>query len=129
MQQKPLLKLGIPKGSLEEATINLFERAGWKIRRHARNYFPEINDPEISVSICRVQEIGGYIQDGIMDLGIAGQDWLVERGFTNNVLELSKLVYSKVSTRPCRWVLAVANSQPYQKPEDLAGKRIATELI
>ena len=129
MAKNPILKLGIPKGSLEETTINLFERAGWKIRRHSRNYFPEINDPEISVSICRVQEIGGYVQDGIMDVGIAGQDWLVERGVSDKVTCLSRLVYAKVSMKPSRWVLAVAGDSPYFKPEDLQGKRIATELI
>ncbi len=129
MQNTPLVKLGIPKGSLEEATIGLFERAGWKISRHSRNYFPEINDEEISVSICRVQEIGGYIKDGIMDVGIAAQDWLIERGVSDSVTELARLVYSKVSLRPSRWVLAVAANSPYEKPEDLQGKRIATELI
>ena len=126
MSEHPLIKLGIPKGSLEETTINLFERAGWKISRHARNYFPDINDPEISVSICRVQEIGSYVHDGIMDVGITGQDWLVERGLAGQVQELSRLVYSKVSMRPCRWVLAVANESPYQTVEDLRHKRIAT---
>ncbi|MBQ9537079.1 MAG: ATP phosphoribosyltransferase [Desulfovibrionaceae bacterium] len=129
MHPHPLLKLGIPKGSLEETTINLFERAGWKIRRHSRNYFPEINDPEIAVSICRVQEIGEYVHDGIMDVGITGQDWLVERGLAGKVQEIARLVYSKVSMRPCRWVLAVANDSPYERPADLAGKRIATELV
>ncbi|MBQ7586068.1 MAG: ATP phosphoribosyltransferase [Desulfovibrionaceae bacterium] len=129
MSEHPLIKLGIPKGSLEETTINLFERAGWKISRHARNYFPDINDPEISVSICRVQEIGSYVHDGIMDVGITGQDWLVERGLAGQVQELSRLVYSKVSMRPCRWVLAVANESPYKTVEDLRHKRIATELV
>ena len=129
MAEHPLIKLGIPKGSLEEATINLFDRAGWKIRRHARNYFPDINDPEIAVSIARVQEIGSYVHDNIMDAGITGQDWLVERDLAGKVHEVSRLVYSKVSTRPSRWVLAVANDSPYEKPEDLKGKRVATELI
>ena len=129
MQKLPLLKLGIPKGSLEEATIRLFESAGWKIARHSRNYFPEINDEEITVSICRVQEIGSYVKDGIMDVGIAAEDWLIERGVHDSVTQLAKLVYSKVSLRPSRWVLAVAGNSPYEKPEDLRGKRIATELI
>ncbi|MBO4314092.1 MAG: ATP phosphoribosyltransferase [Desulfovibrio sp.] len=126
---KPIIKLGIPKGSLEESTIDLFERAGWKIRRHTRNYFPDINDPEIAVSICRVQEIGSYIEDGIIDAGLTGLDWLIERDVKGKLHEVSKLVYSKSSNRPCRWVLAVAGDSPYRRPEDLKGKRIATELV
>ena len=103
-----IIKLGVPKGSLEEATINLFERAGWKIRKHTRNYFPDINDPEITASLCRVQEIGGYIAAGILDVGIVGLDWLHECGHDKDVEIISKLTYSKTSNRPCRWVLAVA---------------------
>ncbi len=125
---QPILKLGIPKGSLEDATINLFERAGWKIRKHHRNYFPEINDPEINASLCRVQEIGNYVVDGVLDAGLAGLDWLMETGAYDQLVKVSDLVYSKTSNRPARWVLAVAGDSPYQKPEDLAGKRIATEL-
>ncbi len=125
---QPILKLGIPKGSLEDATINLFERAGWKIRKHHRNYFPDINDPEINASLCRVQEIGNYVVDGILDAGLAGLDWLKETGAYDKLVKISDLVYSKTSNRPARWVLAVAGDSPYYKPEDLAGKRIATEL-
>lgn len=123
-----IIKLGVPKGSLEEATINLFERAGWKIRKHTRNYFPDINDPEITASLCRVQEIGGYIEAGVLDVGITGLDWLFERGHGDRVERIADLVYSKTSSRPCRWVLAVAGDSPYVNAEDLAGKRIATEL-
>lgn len=122
------LKLGLPKGSLEEATIKLFERAGWKISKMNRNYFPAINDPELSVSLCRVQEMGGYVAKGILDAGITGQDWLDESQQTGNVIKLSELIYSKASNRPSRWVLAVAGNSPYQTPQDLAGCRIATEL-
>lgn len=122
------LKLGLPKGSLEEATISLFDRAGWKINRHSRNYFPEINDPQICLSLCRAQELGGYVARGVLDAGITGLDWLAEGGHTDQVVRLAELVYSKNSTRPCRWVLAVAGDSPYKKPEDLAGRRIATEL-
>lgn len=122
------LKLGLPKGSLESATLELFEKAGWKIRPHSRNYFPEINDPDIAVSLCRVQEIGDYVARGILDAGIAGLDWLNESGALERVERLSDLVYSKNSNRPCRWVLAVAGDSSYLRPEDLAGKRIATEL-
>lgn len=126
MQNK--LKLGLPKGSLEEATISLFARAGWKIHKMSRNYFPAINDPEISVSLCRVQEMGDYVAKGILDAGITGLDWLEEGQNQNDVEVLTELVYSKSSTRPCRWVLAVAGDSPFHKPEDLKGKRIATEL-
>lgn len=122
------LKLGLPKGSLEEATLKLFSQAGWKIRKHERNYFPEINDPEMSVSLCRVQEIGDYVARGILDAGITGLDWLNEGDHGANVTRLADLVYSKSSFRPCRWVLAVAGDSPYENPRDLAGKRIATEL-
>lgn len=122
------LKLGLPKGSLEEATIKLFDRAGWKISKMSRNYFPAINDPELSVSLCRVQEMGGYVARGVLDAGITGQDWLDESCQTENVIKLSELVYAKSSNRPSRWVLAVGGNSPYQKPEDLAGCRIATEL-
>src|SRR5574344_1238451 len=125
---KPFLKLGVPKGSLEDSTISLFERAGWKIRKHTRNYFPDINDPEITASLCRVQEIGGYIEAGVLDVGITGLDWLTERNHEDKVVRVSDLVYSKTSNRPCRWVLAVAGDSPYQSAADLAGKRIATEL-
>ena len=125
---QPIIKLGVPKGSLEDATINLFERAGWKIRKHHRNYFPDINDPEITASLCRVQEIGRYVMDGVLDVGLTGKDWLQETGVSDKVVKVADLVYSKSSNRPARWVLAVAGASPYQKPEDLAGKRIATEL-
>ncbi len=122
------LKLGVPKGSLEDATINLFERAGWRIRKHHRNYFPDINDPEITASLCRTQEIGRYVMDGVLDVGLAGLDWLIETNTMDHIVKISDLVYSKSSNRPARWVLAVAGDSPYYKPEDLAGKRIATEL-
>ncbi len=125
---QPLLKLGVPKGSLEEATINLFDRAGWKIRKAHRNYFPDINDPEITASLCRVQEIGRYVVDGILDVGLAGLDWLKETDCLDHVVRVSDLVYSKSSNRPARWVLAVAGDSPYYTAQDLAGKRIATEI-
>lgn len=122
------LKLGLPKGSLEDATIKLFERAGWKISRLSRNYFPAINDPEITVSLCRVQEMGGYVAKGILDAGITGMDWLEEGQHTADVIQLAQLVYSKASNRPSRWVLAVAGDSPYHTAADLAGRRVATEL-
>ena len=130
------LKLGIPKGSLEEATISLFEKAGWKIHKHVRNYFPDINDREITARLCRVQEIPEYIQNGILDLALTGKDWLEERQVQygpkegdSPVVVISDLVYSKVSNRKARWVLAVAGDSDFEKAEDLAGKRVSTELL
>lgn len=127
------LKLGIPKGSLEDSTISLFDRAGWKIHKHVRNYFPDIDDPDITARLCRVQEIPHYIEDGILDLALTGKDWIEEMGVDMSgedakVVHLADLIYSKVSNRPARWVLAVAGDSPYQKPQDLQGKRISTEL-
>ncbi len=123
----PIVKLGIPKGSLEDATVELFARAGWKIRRSNRNYFPAIDDREITTRLCKVQEIPLYIQDGILDIGLTGRDWLLEKDA--DVQIICDLIYSKVSKKPARWVLAVKNDSPYQKPEDLEGKAIATELM
>lgn len=122
-----LLKLGIPKGSLQEATIRLFEKSGWKIHEHHRNYFPEINDPDMRCSMCRAQEMSRYVEDGTLDCGLTGKDWILEN--ESDVVVVSDLIYSKVSTRPARWVLAVAGDSPYTRPEDLAGKKIATELV
>lgn len=123
-----ILKLGLPKGSLEEATIALFDKAGWKISRNSRNYFPEINDSTLEISLCRVQEIGDYVARGILDAGIAGLDWLQESGAIDKVVRVADLVYAKSSIRPSRWVLAVQGGKGIEKPEDLEGKRIATEL-
>ena len=121
-----VLKLGIPKGSLQEATIRLFARAGWKIKPHHRNYFPEVNDPELQCSLCRAQEMSRYVENGTFDAGLTGKDWILEN--ESDVVVVSDLIYSKVSNRPARWVLAVAGNSPYKRPEDLAGKKIATEL-
>lgn len=123
----PQLKLGIPKGSLEESTLALFAKSGWKISTRDRNYFPEVNDPELTVSICRPQEMPRYIFDGVMDAGLTGKDWIQENDVDVHVV--TDLIYSKVSNRPARWVLAVAGDSPYQKAEDLQGKRIATEIM
>jgi len=121
-----ILKLGIPKGSLQEATMRLFARAGWKIKPHHRNYFPEVNDPELQCSLCRAQEMSRYVESGTLDAGLTGKDWILEN--ESDVVVVSDLIYSKVSNRPARWVLAVAGDSPYKRPEDLAGKKIATEL-
>jgi ATP phosphoribosyltransferase len=122
-----LLKLGIPKGSLQEATINLFTKSGWKINLNGRNYFPEIDDPEIQCSICRAQEMSRYVENGTIDAGLTGKDWTLENN--SKVKVVADLLYSKVSHRPARWVLAVANDSKYKKIEDLNGKKIATELV
>ena len=128
LDQSPL-KLGIPKGSLEQATISLFERAGWKIRTHHRNYFPDINDRHITARLCRPQEVPSYVAEGVLDVGLTGYDWIVETGADQKVVKVADLVYSKVSSAPARWVLAVGGDSPYTRPEDLAGKTVATELI
>ena len=121
------LKLGIPKGSLEEATISLFRQAGWEIRSESRNYFPSINDPEISCSLVRSQEMPMYVGRGNLDLGLTGLDWILESAI--EVEEVCDLVYSKASDQPCRWVLVVPENSPIKALEDLHGKKIATELV
>ena len=121
------LKLGIPKGSLEAATKELFAQAGWNINTKSRNYFPSIDDPEITCSLVRSQEMGSYITNGVLDAGLTGQDWLAETD--SDVEIMSHLVYSKASDQPCRWVLIVKNDSDIQSVEDLQGKRISTELV
>jgi ATP phosphoribosyltransferase len=122
-----VLKVGIPKGSLEKATIELFEKSGWKIRMMSRNYFPEIDDPELSISICRPQEMSRYIEDGMLDAGITGKDWTLENESDVEVIE--ELIYSKVSKKPTRWVIAVPGDSDITRVEDLDGKKISTELV
>ncbi|MBI9111177.1 ATP phosphoribosyltransferase [Maridesulfovibrio ferrireducens] len=122
-----MLKIGLPKGSLQDATINLFEKSGWKINLHHRNYFPDVNDEELTCAMCRAQEISQYVENGTLDVGLTGKDWILEN--ESDVVEVSSLVYSKVSNRAARWVLAVAGDSPYQTAQDLAGKRISTELM
>lgn len=122
-----ILKLGIPKGSLEQATKELFAQAGWTVNARSRNYFPSIDDSEIACSLVRSQEMGMYVTQGVLDAGLTGQDWLAE---TNADVEVvSDLIYSKASDQPCRWVLIVKNESEIQTVEDLKGKRIATELV
>lgn len=120
------LKLGLPKGSLEKATINLFEKAGWQIKPAARNYFPKIDDEELDCSICRPQEMSRYVESGMLDAGITGKDWTMEN--QSDIVVVSDLVYSKVSNRPTRWVIAVAGDSDIQCLEDLEGKKVSTEL-
>ncbi|HEB50589.1 MAG TPA: ATP phosphoribosyltransferase [Desulfobulbus sp.] len=121
------LKIGIPKGSLEKATIELFEKSGWRIKLMSRNYFPEIDDPELSCSICRPQEMSAYVESGMLDAGITGKDWTMENG--SDVEVIADLVYSKVSRKPTRWVIAVPGDSGITRVEELDGKRISTELV
>ena len=121
------LKLGIPKGSLQDATLALFKRSGWNIRVNGRSYFPEIDDPGISCAICRAQEMSRYVESQTLDAGLTGRDWIAENA--SDVHLVCDLVYSKVSSRPARWVLAVPYDSPIRRPEDLAGRKVATELV
>jgi len=121
------LKLGIPKGSLEKATIELFAKSGWRIDVHHRSYFPSIDDPSIACSICRAQEMSRYVEQEILDVGITGRDWILEND--SDIIVVTDLIYSKVSKRPARWVLAVPADSPYRSIKDLKGKKIATELV
>jgi len=122
-----VLKLGIPKGSLEKATLELFEKSGWRIKMATRNYFPEVDDDELSCSICRAQEMSRYVEQGVLDAGITGKDWVLEN--ESDVVVIEDLIYSKVSRRPTRWVIAVPGDSDIKSIEDLEGKKIATELI
>lgn len=123
----PTLKLGIPAGSLQEATGELFRKAGYKITFSSRSYYPTIDDAEIECLSIRAQEMARYVEQGILDAGITGYDWIKETGAT--VHEVCELVFSKVSRRPVRWVLCVPNDSPVQSVKDLQGKRIATEVV
>jgi len=122
-----LLKLGIPKGSLQNATIDLFKRSGWKIDVNGRSYFPEINDDTIECTLSRAQEMSRHVENGTLDAGLTGKDWIAENN--SDVHVISDLIYSKVSARPARWVLAVTHDSPIKKLEDLEGKKISTELV
>ncbi|MFA5902619.1 MAG: ATP phosphoribosyltransferase [Desulfobacula sp.] len=122
-----ILKLGIPKGSLQDATINLFKRSGWKISVEGRSYFPDINDDSIECALCRAQEMSINVESGVIDAGLTGLDWIAEH--ESDVHVVTNLVYSKVSNRPARWVIAVANESSIKTLEDLAGKTISTELV
>jgi ATP phosphoribosyltransferase len=121
------LRLGIPKGSLEKATIDLFRRAGWHIQVNGRSYFPDIDDPDIACSMCRAQEMSRYIENGTLDCGLTGKDWIMEND--SRVVVVADLMYSKTSTRPVRWVLAVPADSDVKSLKDMAGKKIATELV
>ena len=121
------LKFGIPKGSLENATIDLFRRAGYKITTSSRSYFPAIDDPEIECMLIRAQEMARYVEDGILDAGLTGRDWVAENDA--NVETVADLIYSKQSFGKVRWVLAAPEASPFRTVQDLQGKIIATELV
>jgi ATP phosphoribosyltransferase len=122
-----ILKLGIPKGSLEKSTIALFEKSGWKISVNSRSYFPDINDKNIECSILRAQEMSRYVENGTIDVGLTGKDWIEEN--ESDIVVVDDLVYSKVSQNPARWVLAVPADSGIRELKDLQGKKIATELV
>jgi ATP phosphoribosyltransferase len=122
-----LLKFGVPKGSLEQTTVELLRKSGWRVSSSSRSYFPSIDDDEIECSLVRAQEMARYVELGALDCGITGKDWISENG--SNVEVICDLVYSKASFRPTRWVLAVPNDSAYASSADLEGKRISTELV
>jgi ATP phosphoribosyltransferase len=122
-----VLKLGIPKGSLQNATFDLFERAGFNVSGFERSYFPRIDDPEIQLILLRAQEMSRYVEDGVLDAGFTGYDWIQENN--SDIHEVCELQYSKATSNPTRWVLAVPNESFVQKAEDLEGGIIATELV
>lgn len=122
-----ILKLGLPAGSLQQATIELFSRAGYAIKTSGRSYYPEIDDPEIECTMIRAQEMARYVNDGVLDCGLTGHDWVLESGA--EVVELAELIFSKASRKPVRWVLAVPEDSPIRSVKDLEGKRIATEVV
>jgi ATP phosphoribosyltransferase len=121
------LRLGLPKGSLQDSTLQLFARAGWRITVNSRSYFPSIDDTEITCMLVRAQEMARYVESGALDAGITGRDWVLETGA--EVTEVAEMLYSKVSLRPVRWVLAVPEDAPAQSVRDLEGKVIATEVV
>ena len=122
-----ILKVGIPTGSLERATIEIFQKAGWKINVSTRNYFPSIDDAEISCSLVRAQEMAHYVENGVLDIGLTGLDWILENNADVEIV--SDLVYSKASVRKARWVVAVPRDSTVRKVEDLTGKSVSTELV
>ncbi len=127
MSSKNILRLGLPKGSLQEATFGLFKKAGFTIESGSRSYVPSCDDSDIDIRLIRAQEISHYVELGSLDAGITGLDWITEN--QSDVVEVSDLIYGKVGMRPVRWVLAVPNDSPIQSVKDLEGKRIATEAV
>ena len=124
---KKVLKLGLPKGSLQESTLKLFRKAGYHINVSSRSYYPEFDDTSISAMLIRAQEMAGYVENGIIDCGLTGKDWILEQGAS--VQEVTELIYAKEGLRSVKWVLAVPNDSKIKKVKDLKGKRVATELV
>jgi len=122
-----ILKIGIPKGSLENATIELFKKSGWKISVSSRSYFPIVDDDEIRCTLVRAQEMSRFVETGTLDVGLTGKDWIMEND--SEVVVVQDLIYSKASTSPARWVLVVAEDSPIRQLKDLDGKKIFTELV
>ncbi len=122
-----ILKVGIPKGSLESATIELFKKSGWRISVSARSYFPIVDDDEIRCTLVRAQEMSRFVETGTLDIGLTGKDWILENG--SEVVLVQDLIYSKASTSPARWVLVVTEDSPIRGLKDLEGKKIFTELV
>jgi ATP phosphoribosyltransferase len=122
-----LIRLAIPKGSLQQSTIDLFKDAGWSIKMSSRSYFPSIDDPEIDCALVRAQEISRYVESGLFDVALTGKDWILEN--SSDVVEVADLVYSKATYRPAKWVLAVDEKSDIHSIEDLKGKKISTELV
>lgn len=122
-----VLKLGLPKGSLQESTLKLFRKAGYHVSISSRSYYPSFDDPEIEAMLIRAQEMAGYIESGILDCGLTGKDWILEQNAS--VHEVAELIYAKEGLRPVKWVIAVPNDSKIKKVGDLNGKRIATELV
>lgn len=127
MGLEKILKIGLPKGSLQQTTLRMFENAGYKINLEERSYFPQIDDPELSPILLRAQEMSRYVEAGALDCGITGEDWILENG--SQVTKVSELVYAKKRLVPVKWVLAVPRDSAVKSVQDLAGKRIATELV
>jgi ATP phosphoribosyltransferase len=127
MSKTKVLKLGLPKGSLQESTLKLFRKAGYHISVSTRSYYPEFDDIEIQSMLIRAQEMAGYVENGIIDCGLTGKDWIMEQGAS--VHEVAELIYAKEGLRPVRWVIAVPKDSKIKKVKDLKGKRIATELV
>ena len=123
------LKLGLPAGSLQDATAELYRKAGYKVTFASRSYYPTIDDPDIHCTLIRAQEMARYVRDGSLDCGLTGHDWVVENGSENDVVEICELTYSRATAQPAKWVLAVPDESHVQKPEDLAGGIVATELV
>ncbi len=127
MREKMKLKIGIPKGSLQEATFRIFRKAGYQISLQERSYFPSLDDPELEGVLIRAQEIPRYVEEGVLDAGLTGKDWVLEQGA--KIVEVAELIYAKGGLRPIRWVLAVPENSNIKSSQDLEGKRIATELV